>query len=100
MDSSHDSGRGFYAGPSEQITCLQPSEVAAPLLQIGTPVACWEPLAIVPRRDNIVGGLVLVVPLAICSEQQDIILRRGGNHGWSHSDNHPHGASSRRFAPR
>ena len=57
-------------------TCLHPSEVAAPLLQIGTPVACWEPLAIVPRRDNIVGGLVLVVPLAICSEQQDVILRR------------------------
>ena len=25
---------------------------------------------------------------------------QGGNHGWSHSDNHPHGASSRRFAPR
>ena len=58
-------------------TCLQPSEVAVPLLQIGTSVACWEPLAIVPRKDNIVGGLVLVVPLAICSEQQDIILRRG-----------------------
>ena len=58
-------------------TCPHQLEVAAPLLQIGTPVACWEPLAIVPRRDNIVGGLVLVVPLAICSEQQDIILRRG-----------------------
>jgi len=25
---------------------------------------------------------------------------QGGYHGWSHSDNHPHGASSRRFAPR
>ena len=50
-------------------TSLQPSEVAAALLQIGTPVACWEPLAIIPRRDNIVGGLMLVVPLAICSEQ-------------------------------
>ena len=57
-------------------TCLQPSEVAAPLLQIGTSVACWEPLAIVPRRDNIVGGLVLAVPLAIYSEQQDVNLRR------------------------
>ena len=58
-------------------TCLHQSEVAAPLLQISTPVAiCWEPLAVVLRRDNIVGGLVLAVPLAICSEQQDVILRR------------------------
>ena len=59
-------------------TCLHQSEVAAPLLQISTPVAiCWEPLAIVPYRDNIMGGHVLVVPLAICPEQQDVILRRG-----------------------
>ena len=58
-------------------TCLHPLEVAAPLHQIGTPVAiCWEPLAVVPRKDNIAGGLVLAVPLAICSEQQDVILRR------------------------
>ena len=57
-------------------TSLQSSEVAAALLQIGTPVACWEPLAIVPRRDNIVGGLVLAVQLAIYSEQQDVNLRR------------------------
>ena len=58
-------------------TCLHQSEVAAPLLQISTLVAiCWEPLAVVPRRDNIVKGLVLAVPLAICSEQQDVILRR------------------------
>ena len=59
-------------------TCPHQLEVAAPLLQISTPVAiCWEPLAIVPYRDNIVGGHVLVVPLAICPEQQDVILRRG-----------------------
>ena len=58
-------------------TCLHQSKVAAPLLQISTPVAiCWEPLAVVPHRDNIVKGLVLAVPLAICSEQQDVILRR------------------------
>ena len=58
-------------------SCLNPSEVAAPLLQIGTPVAiCWEPLTVIPRRDNIVGGLVLTVPLAIYSEQQDVNLRR------------------------
>ena len=50
-------------------TCLHPSEVAAPLLQISTPVAiCWEPLAVVPRKDNIAGGLVLAV--------RHIILRR------------------------
>ncbi|KAG2593622.1 hypothetical protein PVAP13_5NG012538 [Panicum virgatum] len=81
----HGAVRGFLARQRARLlhgtkrthcTSLQPSEVAAPL-QIGTPVACWEPLAIVPRRDNIVGGLVLVVPLAICSEQQGIILRRG-----------------------
>ena len=50
-------------------TCLHPLEVAAPLHQIGTPVAiCWEPLAVVPRKDNIAGGLVLAV--------RHIILRR------------------------
>jgi len=59
-------------------SCLHPSEVAAPLLQIGTLVAiCWEPLAVIPRRDNVVGGLVLAVPLTICPKQQDVILRRG-----------------------
>ena len=50
-------------------TCLHPLEVAAQLHQIGTPVAiCWEPLAVVPRKDNIAGGLVLAV--------RHIILRR------------------------
>ena len=70
-------GRLLRGTKRTNCTSLQPSEVVAPLLQIGTPVACWEPLAIVSRRDNIVRGLVLVVPLAICLEQQDIILRRG-----------------------
>ena len=69
--------RLLHGSKQTNCSCLHPSEVAAPLLQIGTPVAIyWEPLAIIPRRDYIIGGLVLVVPLAICSEQQDVILRR------------------------
>ena len=69
--------RLLHGSKQTNCSCLHPSEVAAPLLQIGTPVAIyWEPLAVIPRRDYIIGGLVLVVPLAICSEQQDVILRR------------------------
>jgi len=70
-------GAAFTQEQANRLYMSHQSEVAAPLLQISTPVAiCWEPLAVVPRRDNIVGGLVLAVPLAICSEQQDVILRR------------------------
>ena len=69
--------RLLHGSKRTDCSCLHPSEVAAALLQIGMPVAiCWELLAVIPRRDNIVGGLVLAVPLAIYSEQQDVNLRR------------------------